>query len=68
MRYCVTVKGVIELTHQEERRSGDGEMSQMKSIVGTVKADWKAQVLFWSMVICGMLIISSVVVVMARLI
>ncbi len=38
-------------------------MSEIKSIVGTVKADWKAQALFWSMVICGMLIISAVVVV-----
>ena len=37
-------------------------MSAMKSIVGTVKADWKAQALFWSMVVCGMLIISSVVI------
>ena len=42
-------------------------MSEMKSIVGTVRTDWKAQALFWSMVICGMLIISSVVIV-ARLI
>jgi len=42
-------------------------MSAMKSIVGSVKSDWKAQALFWSMVICGMLIISSVVVV-ARMI
>ena len=38
-------------------------MSEMKSIVGTVKTDWKAQALFWSMVICGVLIISSVVIV-----
>jgi hypothetical protein len=68
MRYCLTGMGVIELTHQEKRRSGDEEMSQMKSIVGTVRTDWKAQVLFWSMVICGMLIVSSVVVVAARLI
>jgi hypothetical protein len=67
MRYCVSKVGVIELTHQEKIRSGDREMSEMKSIVGTVKMDWKAQVLFWSMVICGLLIISSVVVV-ARLI
>jgi len=37
-------------------------MSEMKSIVGTVKMDWKAQALFWSMVICGVLIISSVVI------
>jgi len=37
-------------------------MSEMKSIVGTVKTDWKAQALFWSMVICGVLIISSVVI------
>jgi hypothetical protein len=35
----------------------------MKSIVGTVKTDWKAQALFWSMVVCGMLIISSLVIV-----
>jgi len=42
-------------------------MSAMKSIVGTVKTDWKAQALFWSMLICGMLIISSVVIA-ARLI
>jgi hypothetical protein len=42
-------------------------MSQMKSIVGTVRTDWKAQALFWSMLICGMLIISSVVIV-ARMI
>jgi hypothetical protein len=42
-------------------------MSQMKSIVGTVRSDWKAQALFWSMLICGMLIISSVVIV-ARMI
>jgi len=67
MRYCLREIGVIELTHQEKRRSGDEEMSQMKSIVGTVRTDWKAQVLFWSMVICGMLIVSSVVVA-ARLI
>jgi len=38
-------------------------MSAMKSIVGTVKTDWKAQALFWSMLICGMLIISAVVIV-----
>ncbi len=38
-------------------------MSAMKSIVGTVRTDWKAQALFWSMVICGMLIISAVVIV-----
>jgi len=38
-------------------------MSEMKSIVGTVRTDWKAQALFWSMVICGVLIISSVVIV-----
>jgi hypothetical protein len=38
-------------------------MSEIKSIVGTVKADWKAQALFWSMVLCGMLIISAVVIV-----
>jgi len=37
-------------------------MSAMKSIVGTVRTDWKAQALFWSMVICGVLIISSVVI------
>jgi len=42
-------------------------MSEMKSIFGTARSDWKAQALFWSMVICGMLIISSVVVV-ARMI
>ncbi|MCX5993377.1 MAG: hypothetical protein NT177_04060 [Chloroflexi bacterium] len=42
-------------------------MSEMKLIVGTVKTDWKAQALFWSMVICGMLIVSSVVIV-ARMI
>jgi len=42
-------------------------MSEMKSIVGTVRTDWKAQALFWSMVICGVLIISSVVIV-ARMI
>ena len=38
-------------------------MSAMKSIVGTFRTDWKAQALFWSMVICGMLIISAVVIV-----
>lgn len=37
-------------------------MSGMKSIVGTVRTDWKAQALFWSMVICGMLIVSSIVI------
>jgi hypothetical protein len=42
-------------------------MSAMKSIVGTVKTDWKAQALFWSMVVCGVLIISSMVIV-ARMI
>jgi len=42
-------------------------MSEMKSIVGTVRTDWKAQAIFWSMVICGVLIISSVVIV-ARMI
>jgi len=42
-------------------------MNATKSIVGTVRTDWKAQALFWSMVICGMLIISSVVIV-ARMI
>ena len=37
-------------------------MIAMRSIVGTVKTDWKAQALFWSMVVCGMLIISAVVI------
>jgi hypothetical protein len=68
MRYCLIDTGIIEFTRGEKIRSGDREMSQMKSIVGTVRTDWKAQVLFWSMVICGMLIVSSVVVVVARLI
>jgi len=61
MRYCLNEIGVIELMRQTIR-SGDKEMSEMKSIVGTVKTDWKAQALFWSMVICGVLIISSVVI------
>jgi hypothetical protein len=42
-------------------------MSAMKSIVGTARTDWKAQALFWSMVICGMLVISSIVI-LARMI
>jgi hypothetical protein len=67
MRYCLTRIRVIELVRQEKLRSGDKEMSGMKSLVGTVKTDWRAQALFWSMVICGMLIVSSIVIV-ARMI
>jgi hypothetical protein len=42
-------------------------MSTMKSILGTARTDWKTQALFWSMLICGTLIISSVVI-LARMI
>ncbi len=39
-------------------------MSAMKSIIGTVKTDWKAQVLFWSMMVCGLLIVCSIILAM----
>lgn len=38
-------------------------MAQMKSVLRTARADWKAQALFWSMVVCGTLIICSMVII-----
>jgi hypothetical protein len=41
-------------------------MMERKSIVMTIRTDWKAMALFWSMLICMALIIGTVVI-MARL-
>jgi hypothetical protein len=41
-------------------------MTEFKSIVMTIRTDWKAIALFWSMLICMALIIFAVVVI-ARL-
>jgi len=41
-------------------------MMQRKSVVTTIRTDWKAMALFWSMLICMALIIFAVVV-MTRL-
>jgi hypothetical protein len=38
-------------------------MTQMKSMIRTAKGDWKTQALFWSMLVCGMLIVCSMVLV-----
>ena len=39
-------------------------MATTKSVIGTVKADWKAQVLFGSMIVCGLLIVCSIILAM----
>lgn len=41
-------------------------MTALKSIVATIRTDWKAMTLFWSLLICMALIIFAVVV-MTRL-
>jgi len=38
-------------------------MTHMRSMIKTAKTDWKAQALFWGMLICGMLIVCSMVLV-----
>ncbi len=39
-------------------------MAATKSITGTLKTDRKAQVLFWSMIVCGLLIVCSIILAM----
>ena len=39
-------------------------MAATKSIIGTMKTDWKARVLFYSMMVCGLLIVCSIILAM----
>jgi hypothetical protein len=53
-------------TYMQAKQQGREETMELKSVVMTIRTDWKAIALFCAMLICMALIIGTVVI-MARL-
>jgi hypothetical protein len=65
---CAIVSGRVDHynTYMQAKMSAEGKTMELKSVVMTIRTDWKAKALFLSMLLCMALIIGTVVI-MTRL-